>query len=113
MSDEIVRRLEFARAIAREAGRLTLRYFLADELAVERKHDDSPVTIADRQSEQLLRERIAQQFASDGILGEEFGEGPARAAIAGSSIRSTAPNHLSAASPCTARWWPSSATRKP
>jgi histidinol phosphatase-like enzyme (inositol monophosphatase family) len=43
-------------------------------LAVELKHDHSPVTIADRQAEQWLRERIAEHFASDGILGEEFPE---------------------------------------
>ena len=76
MSSDLVTRLEFARAIAREAGRLTLRYFQTDDLAVERKHDDSPVTIADRQAEQLLRERIGERFASDGILGEEFPERP-------------------------------------
>jgi histidinol phosphatase-like enzyme (inositol monophosphatase family) len=45
-------------------------------LAVELKSDASPVTIADRQAEQLLRERIGQKFPTDAILGEEFGEQP-------------------------------------
>jgi histidinol phosphatase-like enzyme (inositol monophosphatase family) len=76
MSDDLAARIEHARAIAREAGRLTLRYFQSDDLAVERKGDDSPVTIADRQAETLLRERIAKRFPADGILGEELGEQP-------------------------------------
>lgn len=59
---------------ARAAGRLTLRYFQADDLAVELKSDASPVTVADRQAEQLLRQLIAEQFPDDAILGEEFGE---------------------------------------
>lgn len=74
MSTELAERLDWARTIAREAGRLTLRYFQTDDLAVERKQDDSPVTIADRQAEQLLRQRIFERFATDAILGEEFPE---------------------------------------
>jgi histidinol-phosphatase len=69
-------RLELARLAAREAGQLTLRYFRSDTLAVELKQDQSPVTIADRQAEQLLRERIAERFPHDAILGEEFPEQP-------------------------------------
>ena len=75
-SSEITARLELARAAALEAGQLTLRYFQTADLAVERKADDSPVTVADRGAEQLLRQRIAERFAADGILGEEFGETP-------------------------------------
>jgi fructose-1,6-bisphosphatase/inositol monophosphatase family enzyme len=33
----------------------------------------SPVTVADREAEQLLRARIAERFPDDGIVGEEFG----------------------------------------
>lgn len=78
MSDERIRqRLGVAVTAAREAGRLTLEYFRRDDLQVERKGDDSPVTIADRLSEQYLRRRIAEAFPDDGILGEEFGEQPA------------------------------------
>jgi histidinol phosphatase-like enzyme (inositol monophosphatase family) len=61
---------------AREAGRLTLDYFQRDDLAVERKADASPVTVADRGAEQLLRDRIAVVFPDDAILGEELGERP-------------------------------------
>jgi histidinol-phosphatase len=69
-------RLDVALSAAREAGRLTLDFFQRDDLQVERKQDRSPVTMADRQAEQLLRQRIAQVFPDDGILGEEYGEQP-------------------------------------
>jgi fructose-1,6-bisphosphatase/inositol monophosphatase family enzyme len=66
-------RLEWALRIAREAGDCTLRHFRHADLRVERKADDSPVTVADRESEELLRKRIAERFPDDAIVGEEFG----------------------------------------
>ncbi len=69
---ELAKRLELGLSAAREAGRLTLQYFQRSDLAVERKADQSPVTIADRQAEQLLRDRISAAFPDDGILGEEL-----------------------------------------
>src|SRR6476469_3612777 len=71
---EIAERLQFAVEIAREAGDGTLRYFRRSDLAVERKADHSPVTIADRSAEELLRQRIGDNFPADAIVGEEFGE---------------------------------------
>lgn len=73
-NDPISVRLAAAISFAEEAGRLTLRYFQDQGLAVERKSDDSPVTRADREAELLLRDRIQKSFAEDAILGEEFGE---------------------------------------
>lgn len=70
---QIAERLEIAVKIAREAGDITLRYFRRVDLAVERKADMSPVTIADREAETLLRARIAERFSNDGVVGEEFG----------------------------------------
>ncbi len=66
-------RYEFARHIAWEAGKLTLRYF-DTAVVVDRKDDMSPVTVADREAEKLLREYISREFPDDGIVGEEFGE---------------------------------------
>ena len=71
---EIAERLQFAVEIAREAGDRTLRYFRRSDLAIERKADHSPVTVADRSAEELLRRRIGDRFPEDGIIGEEFGE---------------------------------------
>ena len=65
-----------ALAAAREAGQITLEYFRRDDLDVERKADDSPVTVADRRAEEHLRSRIAAAFAGDAILGEEMPERP-------------------------------------
>ena len=71
--------LELATRIATEAGELTLRHYRragTDPVDVESKADGSPVTIADREAERLLRDRIAAAFPDDGILGEEWGEEP-------------------------------------
>src|SRR5262245_22109763 len=76
MQDEIAKRLQLAIDTAREAGQLTLQYFQRGDLAVDLKHDATPVTIADREAEKLLRERIAAACPDDGILGEELGEKP-------------------------------------
>lgn len=65
--------LEAAELFARAAGDLTLHHF-GDVVAADSKGDGSPVTIADRQAEALLRERIRARFPGHGILGEEFGE---------------------------------------
>ena len=67
-------RLELAKKIAAEAGDLTLRYFYQSDLAVERKEDKTPVTVADRGAEEFLRCRIGEAFPDDAILGEEFPE---------------------------------------
>ena len=69
-------RLELALDASAEAARLILGYYQQSDLAVDLKGDESPVTAADRGAEQLLRDRIAERFPDDGILGEEFGEHP-------------------------------------
>lgn len=74
---ELSRRLEVARQAAMRAGRIMLKYARTD-FQRETKADGSVVTIADRQSEQLLRRMIQEGFAGDGVLGEEFGEKPGR-----------------------------------
>lgn len=63
--------VDFAVSIAREAGESTLEWFRAPDLDVEGKRDGSPVTVADRSAERLLRERIAAAHPDDSIVGEE------------------------------------------
>jgi len=72
----VASRLALALEAAREAGQITLEYFRRDDLEVERKADDSPVTVADRRAEEHLRSRIAAAFADDAILGEELPDRP-------------------------------------
>ena len=65
--------LEFAVALARGAGDITLKYFRKrPETSV--KSDGSFVTVADREAEAYLRRQIRERFPDDGILGEEEGE---------------------------------------
>jgi myo-inositol-1(or 4)-monophosphatase len=58
--------------IAREAGALLMEYF-RQHVAIEYKGDADLVTIADRSSEKLIRERIRSQFPGHDVLGEEEG----------------------------------------
>lgn len=69
---DVESRLELARRAARQAGALAMSYF-GRQIAVQRKADNSPVTVADREAEQLMRDLIRQEFPDDGILGEEHG----------------------------------------
>jgi histidinol-phosphatase len=68
-------RYELAVETTQEAGQLALRHFDAG-VVVEWKHDDSPVTLADRAAEKYLRETILAKFPDDGFLGEEYGDHP-------------------------------------
>ena len=53
-------------------GRRTLAYFNTG-VEVERKSDATPVTRADRESEQLIREVIARYYPKHTLIGEEGG----------------------------------------
>lgn len=63
--------MDFAHMLADEAGDIACRYFKTD-LRVETKADASPVSIADKEIEQAIRQRISAQFPDHGVLGEEF-----------------------------------------
>jgi histidinol phosphatase-like enzyme (inositol monophosphatase family) len=65
-------RLAFALDAATRAGKSTLAHFQTGA-QVEIKADASPVTIADRNAERLIREAIAANYPHDSILGEEEG----------------------------------------
>jgi histidinol-phosphatase len=64
--------LDFAVDAAWQAGRLTLAHYQTG-VTVERKPDQSAVTIADREAEKLLRRLIEQRFPDHAVVGEEFG----------------------------------------
>jgi histidinol-phosphatase len=68
-------RYERALEAVRQAGAVALRYF-DNPLAVETKEDESPVTVADRETESLLRSTLGAAFPNDAFLGEEHGEAP-------------------------------------
>ena len=62
--------LRFAQSVMMHAGDLALGYSTQD-LQPDSKADLSPVTLADRECERLIVERIVKEFPDDGILGEE------------------------------------------
>ena len=67
-TDELLR---FACQLA-DAARPIAREYFRRPLQVESKADHSPVTIADREIEQALRQVIEARYPDHGILGEEF-----------------------------------------
>src|SRR5271170_1716921 len=58
--------------IAREAGALLMGYF-RQHVKVEYKGEADLVTVADRNSEALIRDRLRQRWPTHDILGEEGG----------------------------------------
>lgn len=74
MSESLRSYLDFAIETAHLAGRLTLGYFQTN-LQPDFKADDSPVTLADKQAEELIRRRIETAYPTHEILGEEYGQG--------------------------------------
>src|SRR5262245_13411787 len=65
--------LDLAIEAAHAGGKRTLAYFNTG-VAVETKSDNTPVTCADREAEQVIRSIISRHFPDHSILGEESGE---------------------------------------
>ena len=63
----------FAKELSLASGNLIKKYWRTN-VAIETKADETPVTIADKNAEELMREMIMKHFPEHGILGEEFGE---------------------------------------
>jgi myo-inositol-1(or 4)-monophosphatase len=67
--------LNFTRQLAYRAGRITLSYYNKG-IQHDLKHDESPVTAADRATEEFIRGEIEKAFPTHAIVGEEFGASP-------------------------------------
>jgi histidinol-phosphatase len=65
--------LRFAHVLADAADDITTRRFRALDLRVESKPDLTPVTDADRATEESLRNVLKRARPRDAVLGEEFG----------------------------------------
>jgi histidinol-phosphatase len=63
---------DFMKETAYLAGKLTLGYFQTG-IGIEYKADETPVTIADRRAEELIRNRIEKRYPQHEIVGEELG----------------------------------------
>jgi len=68
-------RYDAAVEAAQDAGKLALGFYDTN-VTVEWKQDESPVTVADRNAETLLRQTLLGRFPNDGFLGEEYGDQP-------------------------------------
>ena len=73
MKETLKNYLDFAVETAFLAGRVTLGYFQSG-VRQDYKEDDTPVTIADRMSEELIRKRIESTFPAHAVIGEEYGD---------------------------------------
>ncbi len=59
--------------LAERSGEFIRPFFASPDLKVEVKADQTPVTLADRGAEELMRRMIRRRFPGHGIMGEEFG----------------------------------------
>lgn len=64
--------IDLAHRLADASGRIIRGYF-RQPIQIDGKADASPVTAADREAEQAIREILADARPSDGVIGEEFG----------------------------------------
>ena len=65
--------IDFIHELAEKSGEVIRPWFLNPDLDIEAKQDETPVTIADRRAEEVMRELIRQRFPGHGIIGEEYG----------------------------------------
>jgi histidinol phosphatase-like enzyme (inositol monophosphatase family) len=70
--NELIEYKNFCKVLAQASAEIIKNYFRTG-ISVESKLDDSPVTIADRKAEEIMRELIMKQFPDHGIIGEEYG----------------------------------------
>jgi histidinol phosphatase-like enzyme (inositol monophosphatase family) len=71
-SSELAEIMAFCNVLADAAGQVIKQYF-RHSIDVQVKHDASPVTIADREAERVIREGIRNRFPQHAIFGEEYG----------------------------------------
>ncbi len=63
---------QVASTIANQASTIPMQYF-GTALDIIDKPDDSPVTIADQNTEQFIRDALSKHYPDHDIFGEEFG----------------------------------------
>lgn len=68
--------LLFLEELIEQAGEISLRYFRKELTVTDKRQKGKafdPVTRADRETEEFIRERIAAKYPGHAIIGEEFG----------------------------------------
>ena len=64
----------FVSRLAEKSGEIIKRCYLAENIEIDLKADATPVTQADRDAEELMRELIRKTYPEHGVIGEEYGE---------------------------------------
>ena len=65
--------IKFLKSITQESDQIALKYFNACDLKVEIKPDRTPVSQADQEIEDFIRQRVKEEHPELSILGEEYG----------------------------------------
>lgn len=78
MTSPFQQEVEVAQRLARQAGELALRYRSRDNLDVELKPGNEPVTIADRKASELIIQGLLREFPGDVVISEEHADDLAR-----------------------------------
>eukprot|EP00281_Chroomonas_sp_CCMP1168_P014766 CAMPEP_0206216476 /NCGR_PEP_ID=MMETSP0047_2-20121206/2740_1 /ASSEMBLY_ACC=CAM_ASM_000192 /TAXON_ID=195065 /ORGANISM="Chroomonas mesostigmatica_cf, Strain CCMP1168" /LENGTH=373 /DNA_ID=CAMNT_0053638823 /DNA_START=161 /DNA_END=1280 /DNA_ORIENTATION=+ len=65
--------IDFAHRLADASGEVLLRHYRSPRMRNANKADGSPVTVADREAEQVMRDLIEAEMPHTGIFGEETG----------------------------------------
>ncbi|KXV46591.1 histidinol phosphate phosphatase [Gluconobacter albidus] len=73
MNETVVQTAIDAATACADIARKTVLPYFRTSLRADAKSDDSPVTIADRQAEQTMRDILTQRLPEHAILGEENG----------------------------------------
>ena len=71
--NEIKEFKNFTKLLAEESVKIIKKYFRT-QVEVDSKADFTPVTVADKSAEEIMRLMIMKEFPEHGILGEEFGK---------------------------------------
>ncbi len=72
--------IALANSMADIAADIIQKYY-RKPMAIDKKDDNSPVTVADREVESALRDFLADKRPDDGILGEEYGRNPSKSGL--------------------------------
>jgi myo-inositol-1(or 4)-monophosphatase len=69
--NELNQYLDFAKNLAEDAGRIMKKYFMAEDLGLEIKSDQTPLTLADTEINSLVISRVKERYPDHGVFGEE------------------------------------------
>ena len=65
--------MDFINTLLDASRDVTMGYFRSTDLSIDTKADQSPVSVADKESETVIRKLISESYPDHGIIGEEFG----------------------------------------